>query len=54
MAEGFIVMSAARAAQKEQPYRRSLTLVEYNKQRVELCAAFDTLEYLKRGGALIK
>ncbi len=54
MAEGFIVMSAARAAQKGATVQEIIDLVEYNKQRVELCAAFDTLEYLKRGGRINK
>ncbi len=50
MAEGFIVMAAASAALTGATAQEIVDLVEHNKRRVELCSAFDTLEYLRRGG----
>lgn len=52
MAEGFIVMAAAEAARNGAKVREITDLVEHNKRRVELCSAFDTLEYLRRGGRI--
>jgi DegV family protein with EDD domain len=54
MAEGFIVMAAARAARAGAGIDEVLDLVHKNRSRVQLCAAFDTLEYLKRGGRVGK
>ena len=54
MAEGFIVMAAARAARAGAGINEVLELVRKNISRVQLCAAFDTLEYLKRGGRVGK
>jgi DegV family protein with EDD domain len=54
MAEGFIVMAAARAAHAGTGIDEILELVNKNISRVQLCAAFDTLEYLKRGGRVGK
>ena len=52
MAEGFIVMAAAEAARNGAKVREITDLIEHNKRRVELCSAFDTLEYLRRGGRI--
>jgi DegV family protein with EDD domain len=54
MAEGFIVMAAARAAGAGVGIDEVLDLIDKNRSRVQLCAAFDTLEYLKRGGRVGK
>ena len=54
MAEGFIVIAAARAARAGAGIDEVLELVDKNISRVQLCAAFDTLEYLKRGGRVGK
>jgi DegV family protein with EDD domain len=54
MAQGFIVMKAAKAAQDGAGLDEIMTLVRHNIQRVDFCAAFDTLEYLKRGGRIGK
>jgi DegV family protein with EDD domain len=54
MAEGFIVIAAARAARNGARTDEILELVGNNISRVQLCAAFDTLEYLKRGGRVGK
>ena len=52
MAEGFIVMAAARAAQAGASFDEVLNIVNSNINRVQLCSVFDTLEYLKRGGRI--
>ena len=52
MAEGFIVMAAARAAQAGASLDEVLDIVHRNINRVQLCSVFDTLEYLKRGGRI--
>lgn len=54
MAEGFIVISAARAARAGANIEEIKKLVCRNISRVQLCSAFDTLEYLKRGGRIGK
>jgi DegV family protein with EDD domain len=54
MAEGFIVISAARAAQNSATMEEIRATVNRNISRVQLCSAFDTLEYLKRGGRIGK
>jgi len=54
MAQGFIVMSAARAAQAGASFDEVLEVVRRNISRVQLCSVFDTLEYLKRGGRIGK
>lgn len=54
MAQGFIVMSAARAALAGASFDEVLEVVHRNISRVQLCSAFDTLEYLKRGGRIGK
>jgi DegV family protein with EDD domain len=54
MAEGFLVIVAARAAQSGAGIDEIIELVGTNISRVQLCAAFDTLEYLKKGGRVGK
>ncbi len=54
MAEGFIVMKAAQAAQAGASLDEILDLTQRNIKRVGILAAFDTLEYLKRGGRIGK
>jgi len=52
MAEGFIVMKAAKAANSGASLDEVLKLTRNNMQRVHMRMAFDTLEYLKRGGRI--
>jgi len=52
MAEGFIVMAAARAAQAGASMDETLEVVRGSIPRVDMRAAFDTLEYLRRGGRI--
>jgi DegV family protein with EDD domain len=52
MAQGFIVIEAAKAALAGSSLNEILEQVERNKTRVDMRAAFDTLEYLKRGGRI--
>jgi DegV family protein with EDD domain len=52
MSQGFIVIKAARAAQDGATLDEILDIVRENLPRVEMRAAFDTLEYLKRGGRI--
>lgn len=52
MAEGFIVIAAARAAQAGAGLDELLDLVHHNMNRVDIRAAFDTLDYLRRGGRI--
>jgi len=54
MAQGFIAISAARAAKAGASFNEVLDIVRQNISRVHLCSAFDTLEYLKRGGRVGK
>jgi DegV family protein with EDD domain len=54
MAQGFIVMKAAQAAQAGASIDEVLDIVRRNMGRVDLRAAFDTLEYLQRGGRIGK
>jgi len=54
MGLGFVVISAARAAQAGAKYDEVLEIVRRNIPRVEFRAAFDTLEYLQRGGRIGK
>ncbi len=54
MAEGFIVMAAARAAQSGASFDEVLDIARRNVSRVGMRAAFDTLEYLQRGGRIGK
>ena len=52
MAEGFIVMEAAKAAQKGASLDEVLKVARQAVPRVDFRAAFDTLEYLRRGGRI--
>ena len=52
MAQGFIVMKAARAAKAGANLDELVNLTRSNLPRVDMRAAFDTLEYLRRGGRI--
>jgi DegV family protein with EDD domain len=52
MAMGFVVISAARAANNGASFDEILELTNDNIQRVDFRAAFDTLEFLRRGGRI--
>jgi len=52
MAQGFIVMKAAEAAQAGASLDEVAEVARRNIPRVEFRAAFDTLEYLRRGGRI--
>ena len=54
MGQGLIVIIAARAAQAGANFDEVLGIVNRNIPRVDLRAAFDTLEYLQRGGRIGK
>jgi DegV family protein with EDD domain len=54
MAQGFVVIRAAQAAQDGASLDEILAIVRRDLQRVEIRAAFDTLEYLQRGGRIGK
>jgi DegV family protein with EDD domain len=54
MAQGFIAITAARAAQAGASFSEVLATARRNMSRVDFRAAFDTLEYLKRGGRIGK
>jgi DegV family protein with EDD domain len=52
MAQGFVVIEAAKAAQAGASLDEILEIVRRNLTRVDMRAAFDTLEYLQRGGRI--
>jgi DegV family protein with EDD domain len=54
MAQGFIVIKAAQAAKNGASLEKIKEIVNHNLPRVEIRAAFDTLEYLQRGGRIGK
>ena len=54
MAQGFVVIRAARAALEGANLDEILEIVRRDLPRVEIRAAFDTLEYLHRGGRIGK
>ena len=54
MAEGFIVMKAAKAANTGASLDEVMNMTRQNMERVDFRAAFDTLDYLKRGGRIGK
>ena len=54
MAEGFIVMKAAKAAQVGASLDEVIEVARRNIPRADFLATFDTLEYLKRGGRIGK
>jgi DegV family protein with EDD domain len=54
MPQGFIAIAAAKAAQAGANLDEVLDAARYTMQRVDMRAAFDTLEYLERGGRIGK
>ncbi|MBN2187572.1 MAG: DegV family protein [Dehalococcoidia bacterium] len=54
MAQGFVVIAAAKAAQAGASLDQVLDTVHHTVHRVDLRGAFDTLEYLERGGRIGK
>jgi DegV family protein with EDD domain len=54
MAEGFIAIAAAKAAQSGARLDEVLDVARLTRNRVDMYAAFDTLEYLERGGRIGK
>jgi len=52
MAQGFIAIAAARAAQAGTNIDEVLDVARQTIHRVDMRAAFDTLEYLERGGRI--
>jgi DegV family protein with EDD domain len=52
IAEGFIVMQAARAAKAGASLEEAMEAAGETAGRVDFLAAFDTLEYLRRGGRI--
>jgi DegV family protein with EDD domain len=54
MAQGFIAIAAAKAARVGASLDEVLDAARRAMQRVDMCAAFDTLEYLERGGRIGK
>jgi DegV family protein with EDD domain len=54
MAEGFIAIAAAKAARSGASLDEVLDVARHTIQRVDMYAAFDTLEYLERGGRIGK
>ncbi len=54
MAQGFIVIAAAKAAQAGASLDEVVEVTRNNISRVDFRTAFDTLEYLKRGGRIGK
>jgi DegV family protein with EDD domain len=54
MAQGFIVIAAAKAARAGASLDEVLDVARHTMRRVDMRAAFDTLEYLERGGRIGK
>jgi DegV family protein with EDD domain len=54
MAQGLVAIHAARAAQSGASMEEILAVVNHDIPRVDFRAAFDTLEYLQRGGRVGK
>lgn len=54
MAEGFIVMKAAKAAQAGASLDEVIEIARKTMLRVDFLCTFDTLEYLRRGGRIGK
>jgi len=52
MAQGFIVIAGAKAARAGASLDEVLDITHRNISRVDMRAAFDTLEYLRRGGRI--
>ncbi len=54
MAQGFIVMEAARAAKQAASLDETIQVARKTMSRVDFLSTFDTLEYLRRGGRIGK
>ncbi len=54
MAQGLVVIAAAKAAQAKANLDEVIALTHRNIKRVDFRAAFETLEYLRRGGRIGK
>ena len=54
MAEGLLVVTASKAARAGAGLDEVIKLARHNIPRIEMRMAFDTLEYLKRGGRIGK
>jgi DegV family protein with EDD domain len=54
MAQGFVVMAAARAGQAGASLDEVVDVAHQNIPRADMRAAFDSLEYLRRGGRIGK
>ena len=54
MAEGLVVIAAAEAARAGANFQDLIKMTRHNISRSEIRIAFDTLEYLKRGGRIGK
>ncbi len=54
MAQGLIVIAAAKAAQSGAKMDKVLDIARHNIPRADVRMAFDTLEYLRRGGRIGK
>jgi DegV family protein with EDD domain len=54
MAQGFVTIAAAKAAQAGASLDEVLDVARRTMHRVDMYAAFDTLEYLERGGRIGK
>ena len=54
MAQGFIAIAAAKAAQAGASLDEVVDAARHTMHRVDMLAAFDTLEYLERGGRIGK
>jgi len=54
MAQGFIAMAAAKAARAGASFDEVLDIARHAINRVDMRAAFDTIEYLERGGRIGK
>ncbi len=52
MAQGMVVITAAKAAQAGASFDEVKDVTRRNLKRVDMRAAFDTLEYLRRGGRI--
>ena len=52
MAEGLVAISAAKAAKNGASFDEVIGLARRNISRVDIRIAFDTLEYLRRGGRI--
>jgi len=54
MAQGLVVIATAKTANGGASLNEAVDITQHNIQRVDFRAAFDTLEYLRRGGRIGK